>query len=567
MARKSDKELLAGWNQEIDIARQTRKKYKVDWEYWYLVYNDRLWGGQELTARQRRSSQDDRGYIPQVNELESIVLNIVPDILFNEPVFEFTPNHPMWDWSAAVWELFAAYLYRIVDMDETLEEISVDTLLTGSGFHKSGYAYEVASSAYQLGDSSAGEPEIRNEMVFSDIVSPLDVLLDYRASLFRDIRWWAQEVRKPVEEVKADDIYKNTSELVGTESSVSEVLGQVSRSAEYKNKRNDTVVLIEIHNLEEGEIITIADKHDKFLRKDPDYGIVLLDQLTFSPTRPRVPYGKSIAQSIEEHMIAMSKMLYYFNEHSRRAGVSRWMYDRGRVDRDVINKMKSSVDFEMIGVDGVETEPIREIKGAAISMDWWNNFQLHEALIRMLSGVTMQSRGRHEPGVETAYEVAKLTEASDRRNRHRIKKLNNYICRVMEKLLRIVSDTWPRERILDAVGIPAELSFMLMPFDKIRVGIKYGSTALGAREEELRKVMMLAQIIGQSGLQVSPEGFIKLVSNSLGLDYRQMSLLLQQTPTQGQSGGAGMGMGRGLGLGQGGNTQNMTAGQMGAGGV
>lgn len=564
MARKRDEERIAEWKREIELARHFRQKYKVDWVYWEKVYNDLIWGGQERKSRQRRSSTNDRGYIPQVNQLENIVLNIVPDILFNPPIFEFTPGHPAWDWSAAVWELYAKHLYRIIGLDSTLEEVAVDTLITGTGFHKMGYAYEVVSSGYQLGDGTTEGAEIKNDTVFSDDISPLDVLLDYRVKQFEDIRWWAHEVRKPVQEVKDDKNYKNTSELKGTETSVGEIMGQASRSKEFKNRKNDTVVLIEIHDLTHNVIHTIADKHPKFLRKDvPDYGIPVIHQLKFSPSRPRSPYGKSISQSIEEHIINMSKMLYYMNSHTRRAGVSKWMFDRGKVDRNVIEQMQSPEDFTMIGVDNVDSEPIREIKGAPISMDWWQNWQLHDAIVRQLSGVSMQSRGRHEPGVETAFEVAKLQEAGDRRNRQRIKKLNIYIAAVMENLLRIVSDTWPRQRILDAVGIPTELSYMLMPFDKIRVDVKFGSTAMQAREDELRKVMMLSQIIGQSGIQVSPEGFMKLVSNSLGLDFRQMSLLLQQPPQQAQQGGGG---GGGDMRAEGGQTLSQVLGQMQGGG-
>lgn len=539
-------EQLAELNRDLDIARFYRKKFLPDWEYWERIYNDLLWGGAEKKSGARRSSVNDKGFYPQLNELESIVLTILPEILFFDPVFEFTPTQSAWDWSASVWELFAAYLYKIKGLDETIEEIAVDCLIIGSGIHKSGYSYEVADTSYQLGDATTGKVQSTKDITFSDWVSPKDLLVDYRVRKWNDARWIAHEIRKPLDEVKANKMYSNTANLVGTFSSTDSFTGMTPPARkEFKHKKNDMVLLVEVHDLENNKIITVADKHDKFLRRDDDYGIVPFDLLTFSPTRPKVIWGKSITASIEEHMIAVAKYLYYMDEHTKRGGVSRWVFDKNRVDRDVIEKMKSPQDFQMIGVENLESGmPIQEIKASPIGVEWMTLTNMRQAMIRMLTGVTMQGRGRHEPGVETAFEVAKLQEASDGRNRSRVKKLNRFIAKVMENQLRIVSDTWTREQIVSSLGIPVELAFKLLPFSNMRVDVKFGSTAMQARNEELQKVMTLAQIIGQSGIQVNPAGFVKLVSNAIGLDYRQLELLLQQPPTQGQAGGAAAGTGQ-----------------------
>ncbi len=478
MARLSEQ--LAELNRDLEIARFYRKRFLPDWQYWERVYNDQLWGGSDKRSGARKSSTNEKGFYPQLNELESIVLTILPEILFFDPVFEFTPTHAAWDWSASVWELFASYLYKIKKLDETLEEIAVDGLIIGSGVHKSGYSYEVADTSYQLGDATTGEVESTKDITFSDWVSPKELLIDYKVRKWNDARWVAQEIRKPVEEVKANKMYSNTSNLVGTLSSTDSFTGMTPPvRKEFKHKKNDTVLLTEIHDLENRKIITVADKHDKFLRRDDDYGINPFDHLAFTPTRPKEIWGKSIAQSIEEHMVAVAKYLYYMDEHTRRAGVSRWVFDKNKVDRDVIEKMKSPADFNMIGVESLsEGMPIQEIKGASLSMEWFNLLNIRSAHIRMLSGVTMQGRGRHEPGVETAFEVAKLQEASDGRNRSRVKKLNIFIAKIMEKQLRIVSDTWTREQILSSLGIPVELSFKLLPFSNMRVDVKFGSTAM-----------------------------------------------------------------------------------------
>ena len=553
---------LNNWNRRIDIAREYRQQYSPDWVYWEKLYNDQLWGSKGHTSGYRKSSVNEIGYYPQVNELETIVLNILPSIIFYEPIFEFTPTHSAWDWSAAVWEIFASYLYNLLEFDETIEEISMDGLILGSGIHKSGYAYEVADTSYQLGDATAGDPEIRNEMVFSNWVSPLDLLIDSGPKRWKDLRWIAQEVRKPLDEVKRNKIYSNTSSLVGTESSIDGVLGvQASRQNRYKDTRNDTVLLIEIHDLENSKIITIADKHEKFLRQDDDYGIELYDILNFQPSRPSKVWGKSISQSIEEHMVGIAKVMYYMDSHARRAGLTKMAFDPAKVGKVAQEALKSSKDFELVPIEGLgDGVSVEEIKGAPVSFDFYQNYNIKESVIRMLSGVTMQDRGRHEPGVETAFEAAALQEKSDARNLQRGKKLNKFIASTMNKMLTIVSDTWPNEKILERIGIPPELSWQLLPFSNIKVDIKFGSTAMAARDDELRKVTMLANLLGQSGIQVNPEGFVKLISNSLGLDFRQTQLLLQPSPQAAQQGGGGSAAQGG----QQGGTGNQIMGQLNA---
>jgi len=549
-------------NRDLEIARHHRGRFLPSWQYWELVYNDLLWGGKHSQKSHRKNAQDDKGVFPQLNELESIVLAIIPEILFYDPVFEFTPTHSAWDWSAAVWELFAAYIYKIKMFEETLEEIAVDGLVLGSGVHKSGYSYEVADTSYQLGDATAGRVESTKDITFSDWVSPKDMLIDFRVKSWDDARWVAQEIRKPLAEVKANKMYKNTSDLVGTESSTDSFTGMTpTKRNDFASTKNDTVLLTEVHDMENGKIITVANNHDKFLRRDDDYGVKLFDHLAFTPTRPKVIWGKSIAQSIEEHMVAVAKYLYYMDEHTKRGGVSRWVFDKNKVDRDVIDKMKSAKDFNMIGVEDLANGiPIQEIKATPMSMEWFNLLNMRQSMMRMLSGVTMQSRGRHEPGVETAFEAAKLQEASDGRNKNRVKKLNKFIARIMEKQLRIVSDTWTREQILGVLGIPVELSFKLLPFSNMRVDVKFGSTAMQARNEELQKVMSFAQIIGQAGVQVNPAGLVKMAANAVGLDYRQVELLMQQPPTQ--QGGGGVTGGTGAPGGGGGGTDNQIMGQL-----
>jgi len=373
-------------------------------------------------------------------------------------------------------------------------------------------------------------------MVVSSYVSPKKVLWDYRVTDWDNKRWFAEEIIKPTEEVKRSNLYSNTRNLKGNLSSIQDITG-VKRKL-VKEYEGDLVLLVEKHDLENRKIITVAEGHNKILRKDDDYGMEVYTPLAFAPTRPKRFWGKSLAQSIEEHVIRLSNIHYYMDSHSKRGGLTKVLVDSQMFSAAALKKLRSNKDFEIIPVDGLAqgNTPAMGLKFDQVGMDWYANLNIIKKTIRELSGVTEQERGTHEAGVETAYEVARLFESSEGRNRFRMLMLNEFTSSVMEKVLRIASSYFNPAKICDMVGLPTEWSFMLLPYDKMRLSVKFGSTALEARKEQLNRVMLFFQIASQLGMQLNPQAVLAMVSKALGLELQE-SLLLT-----GGAGGAGAGM-------------------------
>jgi len=169
-------------------------------------------------------------------------------------------------------------------------------------------------------------------------------------------------------------------------------------------------------------------------------------------------------------------------------------------------------------------------------MDWSIILNIKEAAVRFLSGVTMQERGRHEPGVETKYEAAKLAEASSTRNRQRTLELNRFTARVMTKLLKIVSNNFHPTKICSMVGLGREKAHLIRPFDRMNLIVKFGSTAMGARQEQMQRVMFVLQAASSLGIQLDPGGAMRLIMEAAGLEFRE-SMLLSGQP---QAGGGGV---------------------------
>lgn len=523
---------LENWITQIDYSIQIRSKYIKSWKYWQEMFDDNLWMVSSFNSGRRLARDQNNEIIPQSNELEQVVLAILPNLIQFEPVYQFVPLSEPYRFSAAVYELLASILYDVYNIDEALEDCCMDALILGTGIHKTGIVsrHDFRGNVDDEKEESVGSLfDISGDLLSKDI-DPIDTLWDSYGHDWESKRWFAHEVLRPLYAVKHSTMYEHTNGLQAN-ATLDDVYGVKSKtSAELKNDTDfrNLVRLVEIHDLENEQLITICQNHDKILRKDEGLDMELFTPLSFVKTRPRRFWGKSIAQSIEEHVFRISKSYHYMDSYMRRAGLTKVGFDPAVVDKQSQAKLTSNTMFEKVPLPGIAEgkTPVQEIKFSGMQTDWYSMLNIQQQQIRSQSGVPMQARGLHEPGVETAYEVAKLMEASDARNAFRLKKINTFIERITSKMLTIVSNNWTREQIMDIVGLDKNYGAFLLPFNNIKVNVKYGSTALAYRQQKTQQVMMLAQLLSQMGIQINPEGFVKLVSSNIGLDIKENMLLL-----------------------------------------
>ena len=540
-ASRAETATLSKWQAEISIARSLREGLLRDWNYYEQMYDDNLWGlstGRFENTR-RRSKVNAYDMIPQINIIQPVIESVLSKVHVFSPAFQVQSvfNDRRQRFSALAWESYADVLYDLLDMDGSSEEIIIDGLLLGSGVSKIGYAGDFDSEAYTLGDSSIKEPAIFSDNVFMEDVEIQNLLIDFRVKRWEDKRWLAEEITKPVDEVKDSDLYRNTKDLQATIHPSKDISGVARKDINRADKERDLVRLIEIHNLKEGKIITIADGHNRILREDDDYGYDVYNQLTFSNSRPRRVWGKSVTQSVEEHSVSLSKIYYHLLSHSKRSGNSKVLVEASAFTPAALKQMESAKDLEIIPVDGVSQGiPAQELKFGGPSGDFYANYQLVDSIIRQSSGVTQQDRGKHEPGVRTAFEAGLLESGSDDKNNRRIKKLNEFTASVMSNILRIASDNIPIAKIANAIGLPAEFAHMITPFDKMSLKVKFGSTAAQAQQQKLNRVMTFTQIATQLGLQVNPQVVMEMMSDALGLELWENNLLIPGAPAGQQPG-------------------------------
>jgi len=200
----------------------------------------------------------------------------------------------------------------------------------------------------------------------------------------------------------------------------------------------------------------------------------------------------------------------------------------------------------VLSVDGLTAmgnPPVQQVRLSSNTFNWMSVINEVERTIRLLSGSSMQERGAHEPGVETAAESSMLAEKSAVRNQDRALLLSFFIQEVMGKMLKLSSDFIRPERIAEVIGIPPELVWRIEPFDKMKLSVKFGSTAIESRQTYLNKLLMLARLFPQS---LNQQELIQRVMNALGFGIRDIRLLSNggQVPSETPPTFAGGGQGQ-----------------------
>jgi hypothetical protein len=528
------KEELALWKKRIKISRDIREQYMSDWVYWQNMFDDNMWSTRRSTKQSSRIINNSVNSAVQVNELESIVMSMLPQIDFHTPIFEVETNIDGDLFSSLVYEFYSMKLFEVLKMFFSVREMVFDTLLLGGGVHKTGISYQV--------EQNTADNNIIEELPVSTSVSPMNMLWDYRFDNWTGKLWIAEEIVKPLDIIKDSDMYEHTKDLKGNLSSYADASFQTANSY---GEEADMVRIVEIHDLQKHKLLVVSLQHDEFLRYEDDYQTEIYDRLEFIPTAPRRFWGKSIVQSLEDHIVRLSKHNQYMDNDSSATGRQIYMIDSslGGENVKLLESSKSRVVLSVDGLTQMGNPPVQQVRLASNTFNWMSVINEVERTIRLLSGSSMQERGAHEPGVETLGESAMLAEKSAIRNQDRALLLSFFIQEVMGKMLKLSSDFIRPERIAEVIGIPPELAWKIEPFDKMKLSVKFGSTAVEARQTYLNKLLMLAQLFPQA---LNQQELIQRVMNALGFGLRDIRLLSNggQVPSETPPTSAGGGQGQ-----------------------
>lgn len=518
MPRKNltQKQLYDAWTRNIKRARSGRRAMESKWRRWYNIVDDAMWGRGHLA---------DGSHAIQVNVLHSILQGVIPAITFGEGKVESRAINNEDIYRAAIYEGIGRHHVRKSGLQDQFLSTVFDALVLGDGLTKVGYHTLPLLGEPQWNSGIASEQGPRPFTTYGMNMPMFEYLPDFAASQWNRQRFFIHELDKHIDEVKENPLYEKKQVAKIKPSRRSEdifYIGEIDK----EDKKKDYVALQEVHDLVEAKVYILAENQgtDGFLYQDVEqFGMIPVERLSFFP-RPMNVFGKGITQSIEKHMVSLSKMHTYMENRVKKESLIKMLINIAGMKPEARKQLENSNDA-VIPITGDPQNMVEVVNyGAAAS-----NFVFERAMsikkgeIREIAGAGRQQMGIHETGVRTATESQNLQVNADSVNAWRSKRFNDFAARVIEKMIFITTVTQTPEAIAKMVGYPVHLVIpWLEPYDPSRYITTYGGAALQDQAERREKFMAFMQLFGQA---LNPAMAIQIAADVFDIEYTDKLLV------------------------------------------
>jgi hypothetical protein len=427
---------------------------------------------------------------------------------------------------AAIYERVAEYIDRQYNLFDEFMYAAYDAFLYGNGIMKFGYWDDMLVNRPLLA-GGVTESFGSRRSAYTEHTELYEIYPDFRARRWDKQRFLIHQVAMHIDDLRNNTSYdQKVVKTLEPKLSADKLYGFNIPNVEIEH---EYVMVQEIHDLELGQVKLMVEGAEDWVFRGPEpYGIFPFENLMFMP-RPKVIWGDSISQSIEHHVKDISEALTYMNRALAREGLLKVLINLAEWDEEAMQKLEGSEDA-IIGItaeDLPNSYSVMDFHTAQSQFNFQTGITTLQEVIRSVTGVTMQERGRHEPGVETKFEASMLKAASDIRSSMRKRMFARFASRVIRKLLYIVTLEYSSERIAQMAGVDPSYAYTISqagPFDDTRFKVDYGMTAANSRQERLEKLGIVMQMVGQ---YINPAVMTPMLAEVLDFDFVDEMMIYQ----------------------------------------
>ena len=569
MARTSRKQKLDRYKGSLSQAVRYRESEGYD-SLWNRMIE--LYRGKQLPAT---ASEHDQIV---VNQSFSTINVIFPSVSVNYPKITVAPNKPEDEDRAVFTEAIINYQWKHWGFQDPIRRAVKDYLMIGHGWVKTGWKFveeekPLDSEGYQKAyDDAVGEadsfaverPDLAAELPTNDEIveslpstaivvkedrptveriSPFDMWVDPEATSMDDVRWVAQRIVRPLEEVKKDPRYKPA-----VRSRLKADLGvgpSVATSYREWKKRHATdsqdqrVTIWEWWDIPTGTLCVFAESSDEFLidpTKMPyDMGHPFEMLRNYDVPDHFYPMGDLEALECLQHELNALRSIHM---QARRTYARKHLIRPRAFGPQAREALESLNDNEFVEVAD-ETTPFQDliapVPQQTVPPELYTQSEIIEQDIGDVSGVSEYQRGQVPETRRTATEAAMINDNTNARAADKLAAIELGIGRVARKIVAlnaqfVTQDEWARVTGEDG-------SWFWVPYDRDDVSGEYdfdveaGSTQ--PRNETVRRqeAVQLAQTMGefiQMGV-VDPRAVaIQLLRNGFGIRNPEKFLVPMQ---------------------------------------
>lgn len=418
------------------------------------------------------------GGILPYNVTHSMMRGMVPNVYFRNPFMNVTArNKPGLEIQAKIVEAADNWLIQEMGVKEIFKTMVQDCYYTNRGIAKLGYdgAWTTTKKSFWKPDTEKmaedlGVPidsmsknkkervdydvNIRPGMPWVSRVIPDSFIVPFGVRTLDDCPWVDHVVIKPLEDVKASKVYKNTEGLEGTHM---ETLMKDAAKANFYKELSSEIDLVEIHEIRDfkrREICAFVPGYDKWIRP-PAEDVLQVDGLPFVDFTFNEDceyyWGPSDVQIMEPQQLEINEARTQAMLH-RRVALLKFLVEENGMDPKEVDKMLTEEVAPVIFTKG-KPKDIVSLLQPHIPPDLiqWTEVILSD--IRGLLGQSKQSQGEAPPGRRTKYEMEVVTGGTDLRMDERRDIVASALVRMMRKTNQVIFQRWDTEKVIQVVGI------------------------------------------------------------------------------------------------------------------
>lgn len=430
------------WLKRISRAKKFRDQVKEKQNWGRLL--DEYKGEYKLNNQAIKS--------PPINIIYGYVETGIAKIYFRDPYISVNPKGQDFIARAKLLEPTINYIIPEIGLKKEIEKVLKDTFLVGHGWLKYGYINEIGESE---GEHAGDKTEfIKNEDIFVTYVPWEDVLFD--VTLCKDppydCRWIAHRIIRPIDEIKNDPKYKNTSNIktnVSVRDAKGDKIDETMRDTDL-----DLFEFWEVWDKESNKIYAVAEGSDKYLREDDNE--YEMKGLPFSMLKFNKINGEAYPLSdcfiIEPQVLERIKLRASQLNH-----VKRWAR---QISVEVGAMTKEEMEKFSQGVDGAVTQrklgsnPPIPIQYGPMQEEIFALDTLIQQDMDMVIGQTEVDRGGiAKTKTKTKYELMQQENASNGRQIKRQDMLEDFLEEVAQKIIELLKQFQTTKRYVRMSGL------------------------------------------------------------------------------------------------------------------
>jgi hypothetical protein len=467
MSKKIKKdEFITYWIQQIDQGEKYMKKYSTldRWKTWRQHY---------------RGDWPDELY--PVNRTFSMGRSMIPRVYFRSPRVSLTATRPEFIAHTRVVEAVDNWLIQELNLKKTIKKAILHSFNSGTAPIKLGFDSEYGFLAEQSvsGDSATAtqlstkeiklieyNQNIKPGLPWALPCLPEDVIIPWGYSDPDSLPWIAHKILRPLEDIKADQKYQNTSELKGSKRSSVEIK---QRSPFLTGNDIQFGELIEIRDYQTQQIIVICE--DTLLLKNEDVlqvGGLPYEFLTFNED-PEFFWGIADAYIIEPQQKELNEVKTQQSKH-RKIALLKFLYLKGALTEDNLTALLSGDVGPGVGIDGESLAAAVSILQPHMPQELWVEAQNILRDMQEGMGFNMNQMGSYNPkgGNISATETTEVSQGVDARIDERRDIVGDLLLNIVRKWNAMIFTLWNKERVIKIAGALGEEQWIQYTGDQIK---------------------------------------------------------------------------------------------------